>query len=93
MNVSCFKKGPDYIDSAWLSFASGKPARNLDTYLMGFPSVKNSFIKNALGNDISLIEGNRGLYDGFDCNGTHSTAELAKLLQSPVIIVQNISKV
>ncbi len=93
MKISGFKKGPDYIDSAWLSLASGKPARNLDTYLMGFPTVKNSFLKNAVDNEISIIEGNRGLFDGADNQGTHSTAELAKLLQAPVIIVQNISKV
>jgi cobyrinic acid a,c-diamide synthase len=93
MDTACFKKGPDYIDSAWLSFASGKQARNLDTYLMGFPAVKKSFLKNADKKDISIIEGNRGLFDGFDSKGTHSTAELAKLLHSPVIIVQNISKV
>ncbi|MGB5847156.1 MAG: cobyrinate a,c-diamide synthase [Ignavibacteriaceae bacterium] len=93
MDTACFKKGPDYIDSAWLSFASGNQARNLDTYLMGFPAVKKSFLKNADKKDISIIEGNRGLFDGFDSKGTHSTAELAKLLHSPVIIVQNISKV
>ncbi len=92
MNISGFKKGPDYIDSAWLSLASGKPARNLDTYIMCFPIAKNSFLKNA-NNEISIIEGNRGLFDGGDSQGTHSTAELAKLLQAPVIIVQNISKV
>ena len=92
MNISGFKKGPDYIDTAWLSLASGKPARNLDTFLMGFPTAKNSFLKNA-NNEISIIEGNRGLFDGGDNQGTHSTAELAKLLQAPVIIVQNISKV
>ncbi len=93
LGVSCFKKGPDYIDSAWLTFASGKPARNLDTYLMGFPTVKYSFVKNSADSEISLIEGNRGLFDGYDSKGTHSTAELAKLLGSPVIIVQNLSKV
>lgn len=93
MNVSSFKKGPDYIDAAWLSLVSGKPARNLDTYLMGFPKVKNSFLKNAAKSDFSLIEGNRGLFDGVDSLGTHSTAELAKLLKAPVIIVQNLTKV
>ena len=93
MSVSGFKKGPDYIDSAWLSLASSKPARNLDTYLMGFPIAKKSFLKNAVNNEINIIEGNRGLFDGADNQGTHSTAELAKLLQAPVIIVQNISKV
>ncbi|MBT8379053.1 MAG: cobyrinate a,c-diamide synthase [Ignavibacteria bacterium] len=93
LNVTAFKKGPDYIDAAWLSLVSGKPARNLDTYLMGFPKVKNSFLKNAANGDISLVEGNRGLFDGVDSMGTHSTAELAKLLKAPVIIVQNLTKV
>jgi cobyrinic acid a,c-diamide synthase len=93
LQVVGFKKGPDYIDSAWLSFVSGKPARNLDTYLMGFPAVKYSFMKNAVQSGINVIEGNRGLFDGVDTQGTHSTAELAKALKAPVIIVQNISKV
>ena len=93
MDVSAFKKGPDYIDAAWLALASGKPARNLDTYLMGFPKVKNSFLKNDANSDISIIEGNRGLFDGVDSLGTHSTAELAKLLKAPVIIIQNLTKV
>jgi len=92
-NVYAFKKGPDYIDAAWLSLASGKPARNLDTYLMGFNTVKNSFIKNAFDNGINVIEGNRGLFDGVDSKGTHSTAELAKLLQAPLIILLEVSKV
>ena len=92
-NVCAFKKGPDYIDAAWLSLSSAKPARNLDTYLMGFNTAKNSFIKNALSNGINVIEGNRGLFDGVDRKGTHSTSELAMLLQSPVIIVQDVSKV
>lgn len=93
IEVSAFKKGPDYIDAAWLSLASGKPARNLDTYLMGFAVVKESFLKNASSDGINIIEGNRGLFDGVDVSGTHSTAELAKLLQAPIVIVQDISKV
>lgn len=93
MQVAAFKKGPDYIDSAWLSFVSGKPARNLDSYLMGFPVVKYSFIKNVVNPGINVIEGNRGLFDGIDASGTHSTAELAKALSAPVIVVQNITKV
>jgi cobyrinic acid a,c-diamide synthase len=93
LQIASFKKGPDYIDSAWLSFVSGRPARNLDSYLMGFPTVKYSFLKNAVDPGINVIEGNRGLFDGVDISGTHSTAELAKALTAPVIIVQNITKV
>ena len=93
IEISGFKKGPDYIDAAWLSMALGKPARNLDTYMMGFQKVKNSFLKNASSDGINIIEGNRGLYDGMDKEGIHSTSELAKLLQAPVIIVLDVSKV
>ena len=92
-NICAFKKGPDYIDAAWLSLASGKPARNLDTYMMGFSAAKKSFLKTAASDGINIIEGNRGLFDGVDSKGTHSSAELAKLLKAPVIIVQDVSKV
>ena len=93
INISGFKKGPDYIDAAWLSLALNKPARNLDTYIMGAKKVKGSFLKNACADGINIIEGNRGLYDGVDDKGIYSTAELAKLLQSPVVIILNVSKV
>jgi cobyrinic acid a,c-diamide synthase len=85
--VRAFKKGPDYIDAAWLTWASGAPARNLDTYLMGFQRAADSFLCNALHSGLNLIEGNRGLYDGVDAQGLHSTAELAKALNAPVILV------
>lgn len=82
-----FKKGPDYIDPAWLGLASGRPARNLDTWMMGPDVVLQSFFHNATRDGMNLIEGNRGLYDGEDAAGTHSTAELSKLLKTPVILV------
>jgi cobyrinic acid a,c-diamide synthase len=91
--VRAFKKGPDYIDSAWLEWASQKPARNLDTYLMGFDRVVDSFASNAVPGGFNLVEGNRGLYDGGDARGTHSTAELAKALRAPVLLVVNATKV
>jgi cobyrinic acid a,c-diamide synthase len=91
--VRPFKKGPDYIDPAWLAWAAGQPARNLDTYLMGADTVRSAFARRALSNGVNLIEGNRGLFDGLDAAGTHSTAELAKLLCAPVILVVNAAKV
>jgi cobyrinic acid a,c-diamide synthase len=93
LNLGVFKKGPDYIDPAWLSLAGGTITRNLDTYLMGAEKVRKLFLRNAKDKDLSFIEGNRGLYDGFDSAGTHSTAELAKLLKAPVILVINVTKV
>ena len=90
--VRAFKKGPDYIDAAWLTWASGQPARSLDSFLMGFERAVGSFRRHAVSEGLHLIEGNRGLYDGADAQGTHSTAELAKALEAPVILVVNATK-
>jgi len=87
IKIAPFKKGPDYIDPAWLGTASGKPARNLDTWMMGSEVVRQSFLRHAIADGINIIEGNRGLYDGEDSEGTHSSAELSKLLKTPVVIV------
>lgn len=93
IDVRAFKKGPDYIDAAWLTWASSHAARNLDTYLMGSDRVRDSFVRNATTEGINLIEGNRGIFDGFDAEGTHSTAALARCLAAPVILVVNGQKV
>ncbi len=90
--VRAFKKGPDYVDAAWLSWASGSPARNLDSWLMGMETAAQSFDKHCLRLGFNLVEGNRGLFDGADAAGTHSTAELAKALQAPVLLVVNVAK-
>lgn len=91
MGISAFKKGPDYIDSAWLSIISKTRCHNLDTYLVEPNDVYNIFAGNA-GKDISIIEGNRGLFDGKDISGTYSTAGLAKILQAPIILVVDVAK-
>ncbi|MFC2171914.1 cobyrinate a,c-diamide synthase [Acidobacteriota bacterium] len=91
-SVTPFKKGPDYIDAAWLSWAAGVPARNLDTYMMGPEVCCSSFMRHSGGADLAVVEGNRGLFDGF-IGGTHSTAELAKLIKAPVILVLPVAKV
>jgi cobyrinic acid a,c-diamide synthase len=93
VSVRAFKKGPDYIDPAWLGWACGRPARNLDTYLMGFDGAVDSFARHADPEGLNLIEGNRGLHDGVDALGTHSTAALARALDAPVILVVNAAKV
>ncbi len=91
--VAAFKKGPDYIDAAWLRWASGRQARNLDSYLMGFEKCAASFVRHSAREGLNVIEGNRGLFDGADPEGTHSTAELAKLLGAPVLLILNATKV
>ncbi|MHC4675417.1 MAG: cobyrinate a,c-diamide synthase [Planctomycetota bacterium] len=91
-NVAAFKKGPDYIDAAWLSMAAEKPCRNLDLFFMSPQTIVRSFVTSAEHTDVAVIEGNRGLYDGMDAKGTYSTAELAKLLRTPVILAVNCTK-
>lgn len=89
--VAPYKKGPDYIDAAWLGLAAGAPGRNLDTFMMPSEGLGTSLAK-ARGAGLILVEGNRGLYDGFDAAGTHSTAELAKRIGAPVILVVDVTK-
>ncbi len=86
LTVAPFKKGPDYIDAGWLALAAGRACYNLDTFLIDKKSIRNSFLLHTQESDIAVIEGNRGLYDGIDNQGSTSTAELAKLLDSPVIL-------
>jgi cobyrinic acid a,c-diamide synthase len=91
LTVGTFKKGPDFIDAAWLGFTSGRACYNLDPFLMSDAQIIDSFLSNSAGTDISVIEGNRGLYDGIDPNGDSSTATLAKLLKTPVILIVDIT--
>ncbi len=87
-----FKKGPDYIDAGWLALAAGYPCYNLDPYLMTPEALGHSFRTHAHGRELVIIEGNRGLYDGVDAEGTFSTAELAKTLGLPVLLVVDCTK-
>jgi cobyrinic acid a,c-diamide synthase len=87
MKVQPFKKGPDFIDPMWHEAASGRQSHNLDLYMMGPETVMKSFQRHAAPADISVIEGNMGLYDGVDMEGSDSTAGLARLLKSPVLLV------
>jgi cobyrinic acid a,c-diamide synthase len=92
LDVRAFKKGPDYIDAAWLTWAAGTQARNLDTWLMGPEKARESFMRTATSIGINLIEGNRGLFDGFDALGTHSSAVLAETISASVILVVDATK-
>ena len=87
LRVQPFKKGPDYIDPMWLSLAGGRPCHNLDFFLMPHEEILATFSRYARGSDIALIEGNKGLYDGLDLDGSNSNAALAKLLDAPVVLV------
>ncbi len=97
--VQPFKKGPDYIDAAWLSCAAGRPARNLDPFVLPHKRLRALFLHvmaqlqaHAPNEILALVEGNRGLYDGMDTMGTCSTAELARTLDCPVILSVDCTK-
>ncbi len=93
LKVQPFKKGPDYIDPSWATFASGQQCRNLDLYMMGAENVRRSFIKHSQGFDISVVEGAMGLFDGLDVEGSNSSAELAYTIDAPVILVVNCTRI
>lgn len=93
-HVQPFKKGPDYIDPSWLTFACGGiSCRNLDAFMMDRTQIKSTFIKHSLNSDISIVEGAMGLFDGLDVEGSNSTAEIACLLDAPIILVVNCQRI
>ncbi len=85
--VQCFKKGPDYIDPLWHSYTSNKPCYHLDFNTMSDEEIIKRYQQHAYFSHISLIEGNKGLYDGVDLKGADCNASLAKLLNAHVILV------
>ncbi|MCB1761024.1 MAG: hydrogenobyrinic acid a,c-diamide synthase (glutamine-hydrolyzing) [Gammaproteobacteria bacterium] len=87
LRVQTFKKGPDYIDPLWLTAASGRGCRNLDFFTMRRDEILRTFGQAMQAADLAVIEGNKGLYDGLDLDGSNSNAALASLLQAPVILV------
>ena len=90
--VRPFKKGPDYIDTAWLGVAARSTCRNLDTFLMNDEAMASALATAARDADLILVEGNRGLFDGVDVEGSHSTAMLARRLAAPVVLVLDCTK-
>ncbi len=90
--VVAFKKGPDYIDAGWLGKAAGRPCYNLDPYLMAPQTIVTTFQSHLTDCSFAVVEGNRGLYDGVSVAGEYSTAELALLLDLPVLLVVNCAK-
>ncbi len=88
LKVQGFKAGPDYIDTSHHNYVTENASRNLDTWIMGNQVCQELFERSANNADISIIEGVMGLYDGsIDSTGSGSSAHLAKILNTPVILV------
>jgi cobyrinic acid a,c-diamide synthase len=89
--VQGFKCGPDYIDPTYHTAVTGRPSRNLDTWMLSHDTMREIYLRGSEGSDISVIEGVMGLYDGKDpLSNTGSTAEIATLLDAPVILIVNV---
>ena len=90
LSVQAFKIGPDFIDTAYHSQATGRPAINLDLWMMGADAIQQSFSTFSAGADVSVIESMGALFDGADGTATGSAADLAKLLGVPVVVVLDV---
>lgn len=92
--VQPFKKGPDYIDPSWLSEAAGRACRSLDPFFYQQPEeLLRAFVRPAQKADLSLVEGNHGLFDSFDETGVGSTAAVARTLNAPILLVVNATRI
>jgi cobyrinic acid a,c-diamide synthase len=88
--VSAFKVGPDFIDPGHYAAITGAPGRNLDGWMIDRETNQSSFFRHARQAPIAVIEGVMGLYDGYDGKSERgSTAEMAKWLGLPVVLVVN----
>jgi len=90
LEVQPFKVGPDFIDPSHHSAICDRTSRNLDPFMMGLEGVQRSFRSALEGADVAVVEGVMGLFDGMDGTEVGSTAQVAKILDIPVLLVINV---
>ena len=88
--VQPYKVGPDFIDPSHHTAICGRPSLNLDPFMMSEEGVRRSFFSALEGADVAVVEGVMGLFDGMDGTEVGSTAQVAKILDIPVLLVINV---
>lgn len=92
--VQGFKCGPDYIDPSYHTAITGRPSRNIDSWMLNHELVKEIVQKNSQNVDIAIIEGVMGFYDGKDPrNNSGTTAEISVITNSPVVLIVNCASI
>ncbi len=90
--VAAAKVGPDFIDPGYHALATGRPSRNLDSWICGEAAIAPLAGRSAAGADLLVVEGVMGLFDGARGDGPDaSTASIARLLDAPVLLVVDAS--
>src|SRR6266849_6463565 len=86
-NVQGFKIGPDFLDTSFHTAVTGRPSRNLDSWMIPKRKILSLFVSGCQDADLAVIEGVMGIFDGIDGKSElASTSEVAKLLKAPVIL-------
>jgi cobyrinic acid a,c-diamide synthase len=88
LRVQAFKVGPDFIDPTFHSVITGRPSYNLDGWMLSRGTNLARYDRTAEAADVCIVEGVMGLFDGRSLEDeSGSTAEMAKWLQAPVLLV------
>ncbi len=86
--VQGFKIGPDFLDTSFHTAVTGRPSRNLDSWMIPKTKIPSLFVSGCEGADIAVIEGVMGVFDGLDGKSdVASTSEVAKILKAPLLLV------
>jgi cobyrinic acid a,c-diamide synthase len=92
LTVQGFKCGPDYIDPTYHTAVTGRPSRNLDSWMVGREAVKEIYYRGSQACDISIIEGVMGMFDGKDpLTDEGSTADIGRILKAPIVLIVNVA--
>lgn len=90
--VQPYKVGPDFIDPSFHQFATGRPSRNLDSFMFK-NNIMEAFQRGFKGADLAIIEGTMGLYDSHNAiDERGSSAEISKILRCPVLLIADVER-